>query len=336
MTRRTALALILALASCSDHPAGSNRADEEGEASVTQVTSGRRGDDKDPEISPDGKTLYYSSSSFGDQMDLFMKTIGSSTAVRLTTFPGDKRFPKVNRANPRFLAFSTNTRGNWEIAIIDVLGDPSRVEFVSEPEAQSLHPSWSPDGRQLVYCSSGSSTEGDWTLKIRDFTTGKTYSFEDIDGLLPDWSPLGNRILFQRMKHRDRWLSSLWTLDFQDGMAKHLTSVFSSDDWAAINPSWSPDGRQIVFATVGKSPKRMEILSEGDDIWTIDADGSHPCRLTTSSAADWLPTWASNGSIYFVSDRSGTSRIWSLKAPVTGSPLEDFPSAKETHRLTRD
>jgi Tol biopolymer transport system component len=308
---------------------------EEGEASVTQVTSGRSGEDKDPELAPDGKTLYYVSSSFGDRMDLYMKTLGTSTATRLTNLPGDKRFPRVNRAAPRYLAFSTNARGSWEIAILDVQGDPSHVQFVSEPDTQCLHPSWSPDGRMLVYCSSTGTSAHEWTLRIRDFVSGRSISLEDVDGLLPQWSPQGNRIVFQRMKHRDQWFSALWTLEFEGGTAKNLTVLFSNDDWAAINPCWSPDGRHVVFATVGKSKARSGILTEGDDIWMVDADGSHPCQLTTRTSADWMPAWGVNGLIFFVSNRSGTNRIWSLKAPVSGTALGEPRSTLETAEKPR-
>jgi TolB protein len=319
-----AAAVLVLLAGCASPNEVAPAPEGEGESPVTQVTEGRHGEDKDPEISPDGRVLYYASSSHGETLDLYMKTIGSNTAVRLTTFPGDKRFPRVNPVNPRILAFSTNTRGPWEIGILDSAGDPGKVQFVSESGMHSLHPSWSPDGRKIVYCATENIGSGEWILKVLDITTGKTHTFEEVDGLLPGWSPRGNTIAFQRMKHRDGWLGSIWTAEFEAGSMRNLTMVFSSDDWAVINPSWSPDGNHIVFATVGKSKARSGILTEGDDVWTIGADGSNPSRLTTSSAADWMPTWGSNGWIYFVSDRTGSHRIWSLKAPATNEKTDSL------------
>src|SRR5438552_9477990 len=125
----------------------------EGETPVTQVTSGRAGEDKDPEVSPDGKLLYFVSSSFGETLDLYAKSIGANSATRLTAMAGDKRFPKVSPADPRWVAFCTNARGEWEIALLNTADVAGRVEFVSPPGRQSIHPSWSPDGRKLVYCS---------------------------------------------------------------------------------------------------------------------------------------------------------------------------------------
>jgi TolB protein len=316
----TVLALCVFSACASPPPAEPSRSLPDRESPVTQVTSGRSGADKDPEISPDGKTLYYSSSSHGDTLDLYMKAIGANTSTRLTALPGDKRFPKVNPANPRILAFSTNGRGGWEIALFNVAGDPARVQYVSESGLECIHPSWSPDGSKLVYCATDDLGSGEWVLKVLDFATGKTHTFDDIDGLLPEWSPRGNTIAFQRMKRRDAWHSELWTAEFEVGSMRNLTAVFSSDDWAAINPSWSPDGRRIAFATVGKSRSRTGVLHEGDDIWVIGADGSNPTRLTTSPSAEGMPAWSVDGTVYFTSNRSGSTRIWSLKPNVSGSP----------------
>jgi TolB protein len=95
-----------------------------------------------------------------------------------------------------------------------------------------------------------------------------------------------------------------------------MTSVFSSDDFAAINPAWSPDGRRIVFATVGKSRARAGLMSEADDLWTVRADGSEPTRLTSSPASDGMPSWSADGRIFYVSNRSGSPRIWSLLPPA--------------------
>lgn len=311
-TARIGLAFIVGLGGC--FPVDDASSGGEREVPVTRITPGRAGEDNDPEVSGDGTTLFYASTSFSRNADLYFRRIGGNTATRLTMWPGNERFPKVNPADPRMLAFCSDRRGQWEIYVIpDYRKAPEEAVAISEPGTQNIHPSWSPDGSRLVYCSTTDFGKGEWVLKVYTRSSGTIRVLEGVDGLLPEWSPRGNRIVFQRMKHRDDWLGSLWMLELEGDDAHRVNSIFSSDDWAAINPSWSPNGEWIVFTTVAKSRARSGILHEGDDIWTVTADGSHPTRLTSSPSAEWMPTWSRDGRIYFVSDRTGTHRIWSLR-----------------------
>lgn len=313
--RLSAVILALLLSGCLP-PAAAPLPPEDLEPALTQETMGRSGADRDPELSKEGTLLFYASTSHEESFSLYVKRVGSNTATRITTLSGDQRFPRVSPTQPRRLAFCSNLRGRWELVLIDdYLGHPGKTEVLSEPGTDNLHPSWSPDGRKIVYCSSRSFDSGQWTLRVRDLESGKTTVLEDVDGLLPEWSPVGNRIVFQRMKRRDDWLSSLWTLELEGGEARRLTSIFSSDDWAAINPTWSPDGRRVAFATVGKSRARAGVLDEADDVWVVGAEGLNPTRLTSSPASDGMPRWSSAGRIYFVSNRSGSPRLWSIAAP---------------------
>jgi len=313
--RHSALVLALAFAGCVTPSAVQLQSDDL-EPALTQETLGRTGADRDPEVSPDGSTLFYASTSHDETFTLYVKRVGSNTATRITPLAGDQRFPRVCPGNPRRLIFCSNARGRWELVLLeDYVGNPGRTQILSEPGTDNLHPSWSPDGRKVVYCSTRSFDGGEWTLRIRDLESGKTTVMEDVDGLLPEWSPAGNRIVFQRMKRRDDWISSLWTLDVEGGEARRVTSIFSSDDWAAINPTWSPDGRRVAFATVGKSRARAGVMDRADDVWVVGADGLNAIRLTNSPASDGMPRWSSTGRLYFVSDRGGSPRIWSVAAP---------------------
>ena len=67
----------------------------------------------------------------------------------------------------------------------------------------------------------------------------------------------------------------------------------------AINGSWSPDGKHILFESARK----------GDlDLWTINADGSSPKELTFSVGIDQDGAWSPDGSqIAFESNRNNPS-----------------------------
>jgi TolB protein len=305
--------LLLSLVACTTPKVdpGANRPDAE--PAMTRHTSSTTGEDKDPALSPDGTSLVFATTAWSRHHDLYEKKIGGNVLTRITRRNSDERFPSIHPLNPDTIAFSSNWHGEWDIFVIrDYRKNPDEWIRVSGEGTEDLHPSWSPDGSRLIYSSTDQFGSGTWMLKMADLTTGKTHVFEGMDGLLPEWNPKDNRIVFQRMRHRDRWFGSIWTLRIEGERVTRLSMIHSGEKWAAINPSWSPDGNRIVFATVGKSVARKDMLNEADDLWIVGANGSLPTRLTTSESADWMPTWSSDGRIYFVSRRRDRNHIWSL------------------------
>jgi len=283
------------------------------ETAVTRHTSGESGQDKDPCLSRDGKLLFFSSTAWSRHHDIYAKALGGNVLTRITSSPSEERFPQPNPKQPETIAFCSDVNGEWDIFVIeDYLREPSKWIRVSEEGGDDIHPSWSPDGTRLVY-SSSSDGGISWHLKVRDLISGRTLVLENVDGLLPEWNPKDDRIVFQRMRHRDQWFGSIWTLELDQDTVRNLTAIYGGETWAAINPSWSPDGEHLVFATVARSRVREGIFGEADDLWVIGADGSNPVRITSDPAADWMPAWSYNGEVFFVSRRSGRSAIWSLR-----------------------
>lgn len=296
----------------------------EDETPVTQITLGPNGEDRDPEVFMVGNDVFlcYATTTYTEHFDIYLKQVGSNMVRRVTSAPSQERFPKVHPKNPNMLAFCSDRDGEWDIYVIeDLKNDPNRWTKLSQQGTDDIHPSWSPDGKRLIYCAGGSMPDDPWVLKIVDYPTGATYTLEQIDGLLPEWSPSGDRIVFQRMRQRDNWFSTIWTVRFQNGAFSNPTMVFGDGNWAAINPSWSPDGSHIIFATVGKSPARRDKLEQADDIWSIRADATHARQLTRLESPDWMPSWGPDGRIYFLSCRDGGStRVWSMQETTVDLP----------------
>jgi imidazolonepropionase-like amidohydrolase/Tol biopolymer transport system component len=113
-----------------------------------------------------------------------------------------------------------------------------------------------------------------------------------------DLSPDGSTIVFDL-------LGDLYTIPVSGGEAKALTSGVAWD----MQPRFSPDGKKIAFTSD---------RGGGDNIWTIDADGTNPRQVTKESfrlinSPAWLPPSGDYivGHKHFTSRRSlGSGEMW--------------------------
>jgi Tol biopolymer transport system component len=147
-------AFILAIAAGSCVPPGpvQLQSADDLEPALTQETMGRLGADRDPELPRGGSQLFYASTSHDSTYAIYAKTVGGNAATKIFSAPGDLRFPRINPAQNRTLAYCTNESGSWQVVVVaDYLAAPDKKVVVSEPGTDSLHPSWSPDGKQLAF-----------------------------------------------------------------------------------------------------------------------------------------------------------------------------------------
>jgi Tol biopolymer transport system component len=64
-----------------------------------------------------------------------------------------------------------------------------------------------------------------------------------------------------------------------DGSHAQAVTQKGAADWM---PSWSPDGKRIVYVSA----------RDGDDeIYIVDADGTNQTKLTDNTAQDRYPLW---------------------------------------------
>jgi len=92
-------------------------------------------------------------------------------------------------------------------------------------------------------------------------------------------------------------------------------------------PSWSPDGRQIAFASDRATPGQQF------DVYVVRRDGSRPTRLTYAEGGS--PAWSPDGlKIAFGSNRLGNSNVFTMRAD--GSRQRPRTAFTDTHEGQAD
>jgi Tol biopolymer transport system component len=87
-------------------------------------------------------------------------------------------------------------------------------------------------------------------------------------------------------------------------------NVIASRRWYYQWPSWSPDGRSIVYQS------KIAVGDEFTAIFTIQPDGTGEHRLTDGSASEGFPAWSPDGSRIAY---SAADRLWIMDGDGTHS-----------------
>jgi len=280
-----------------DAPLAANASPLDDQANLRRVTFTNEGADFDVEVDPTGQLLAYASTRHRQTSDIYLQRVNGTAVTQLTNDPAHDVMPCIS-PDGKQVAFTSDRAGTWDIYLMNIAGGPAIK--LTDDGAQNIHPSFSPDGKQIVYSSRGSQS-GVWELVIIDVASPAQRRIIGY-GLFPVWSPTANKIAYQRARERgSRWFS-VWTVEINNGEATRPTEIAASSNAAIITPEWSPDGRNIVFCTV-LDPTTDSSAGSRADIWICNADGSGRARLTHGKYDNLYPTWAADGSIYFVSNR---------------------------------
>lgn len=93
----------------------------------------------------------------------------------------------------------------------------------------------------------------------------------------PAISPDGTTVAFS-------YKGDIWTVPVQGGQARQITSNPAYES----NPVWSPDSRQLAFAS----------SREGSmDVYVVGREGGVPCRLTTDSGNEYPMAWKNDSTV---------------------------------------
>lgn len=233
----------------------------------------------------------------------------SQDVARLSWFP-DGRSVLVNLQDGQLLRVDVRS------------GNASGLKF---PFAGILDAVIGPDGRHIAFSMSLADSNDRNDIWIYDMVSGEQRKLTSMPGLQhePTWRPDGKAIYF--LSGKGGQTHDIWRVDVTSGTTEQLTvnalyhfDLAAREDgtvaysgnqggnydlWllpsggkperltndAALDarPTWSPDGRSLVFESM-----REDAVA---DLWRIEADGRQPQRLTRMPGGARMPVWAPTG-----------------------------------------
>jgi Tol biopolymer transport system component/DNA-binding winged helix-turn-helix (wHTH) protein len=198
-------------------------------------------------------------------------------------------------------------------------GEPKRMTF--EHHTIFGQPSWTPDGRELVFSSDLGGLRGLWRVSASGGTPQRVAGV-GAGAACPSVSPRGHELVYQQVYTRTHIeLVNLKDATHRQGPATRLMS----EKGGQFRPNFSPDGKRIAFESA---------RSGYSEIWACDVDGSNCGQLTTlhgvAGAARWSPDGRTiafefhtkeHGEIYLLEVGGGTPRLLStLPGADNGGP----------------
>lgn len=327
--------------------------------------------------SPDGRTIAYADrAATGEPLAIFSRGIDSGIRRRLTVAPpgsfGDTECAfspdGSTLAVARYLS-----RFQSDVYLAPLTGPEAAqgVQLTADVEGITGL-DWSPDGSMIVFATH----TGLWQVAAAPDRHDKPTPVIRVAGAStasPAFSrPPRNGVVRMAYEHNVRDVNVWrWRLG---PVGREEVSRFEGSTWWDDHPAISPDGRRVAFASnrsgsgeiwlarddgsqpvqltfhggpVVVSPQwspdqtRIAYTSQAGgnrDVFVTGADGTRSERLTWESSQEEFPSWSRDGrSIYFKSNRGGSSGIWKLRlgaaAPVritTGEASQAFESPDGT------
>ena len=230
-----------------------------------------------PRFNPANQLVTYLSY-FRNLPRVYLLDIETGIQEAVGNFPGMTFAPRFSPDGKKIImSFAKN--GNSDIYTMDL--ESRLVEKITEDSSIDTSPSYSPDGKYITFNSDRSGLQQIYIMKS-DGSGVKRISFGDGLYGTPVWSPRGDLIAFTKVRGGRFYIGVMRS----DGSGERLLT----ENFYQEAPSWSPNGRLLVFYRETKAGKNGEGFTA--KLWSIDITGYNERELKTETDAS-DPSWSS-------------------------------------------
>jgi Tol biopolymer transport system component len=225
------------------------------------------------------------------------------------------------KAELEFRASGKQRRYSWDYdAAFDIFSakqNGSDLVNLTHSPGYDAEGAWSPDGKQIVFCSLRAAFPleklpkeqreryekdpawfGDIYLMNADGSNVRRLTTEPGYDGGPFFSPDGERIVWRHFEENGM-IADVWTMKL-DGSDKRRVTDFKSMSWA---PFYHPSGKYFIFTS-------NKLGFENFELFIVDSAGEHePVRVTFTPGFDGLPVFSPDGKkLCWTSGRTGDGK----------------------------